>query len=152
MSNYKARRAHLKALRFSDKTIAHWEKQTPNLFSEEFVEGKMRYARKLKRFGVDGIALAEAFPPLLGYSIKRIRLFSRIVFSLENGDESIFISLMTKEPLSVVAGRLSADYPTKADLQRSIRIRKGRSNENVVLLSQAAQQKIVRAYFRYRPA
>ncbi len=127
VSTYQTRRQHLMDLGFSDKTIEIWEKQTPKLFSEEFVNAKLRYGRKLSRFGVDGVALARAFPPLLGYSIKRIRLLARIIFSLEDGDAAAFLSLITKEPLSVVAGQLSTNRLTKQGLQQSIRIRKGRN-------------------------
>lgn len=56
--------------------------------------------------------MAEAFPPLLGYSIKRLRFFARIVFSLTDGDEKMFISLITQEPLAVAAGRLDDDSCT----------------------------------------
>ena len=91
------------------------------------IDRKLRYASKLRRFGVNGIALAEVSPQLLTYSIKRICLYTRITFSLENGDQEIFVTLITaKKPLTVV--------------------------ENDALMRCAKDRKLVRLYYRYKAA
>ena len=111
----------------------------------ENIDEKLRYARKLRKFGVDGIRLIEQFSPLLGYSILRIKVIVRIVLSIIDGDKKIFNSLITKKVDRTLAGFLSSPHQDKKALMRSLRLIT--NSDHVIALHR--KDKAVLAYIRY---
>ena len=133
----------------------HMIMMAPSLatFQSDFhvLDQKLKYGRRLQKFGVEVMSLIEARPVLLTYSLTRIRLVARITLSLEDGNVRAFTTLIRAKQLPLVAGRLTASQPLRQSLWRRVRIRNGHDEENRSIIANSIfkDHKIVRDYSRY---
>jgi hypothetical protein len=104
----------------------------------------------LRALGFEPHRLISRWPIVLGYSLKRIRFCADVTTTIAKGNEGLFCELLTKEPAATAVAASDQESLDLVTFRKQLRLRRGKTDENLALLDLRYSDPMAVAYRDYR--